>query len=157
MADEHRDTDQWPRFAIVTVPEPTGIPHGWDEELVGKGVPQSLFGLYEAANELTLLEVPGSGPLVRFGSCGSSGSICLEPSTGHVVHDIAVPTIHPRVVNASLDQFTASVRAVLDRFPFDSEGSGEDQELHEHKEYEVEWAHEDEVAERLENERTQAG
>jgi hypothetical protein len=47
-------TDRWPRFRMVTFSQPTGIPNGWDEELLEKGVPDGLA--YDAAHELMLIE-----------------------------------------------------------------------------------------------------
>jgi hypothetical protein len=146
--------DRWgARFELVTFSEPTGMPHGWDAELLRTGVPKVLFGCYEAANELTLLEVPHDGQLVCFGASGPYGSVCLDPRTGAIVYvntpegKVLAP---PRFVNSSLEQFIASVRAVLDRFPFDSEGTGEGRERDDLAD---EWAHED----KLINEWDQAG
>src|SRR5215472_16800905 len=68
MPDIH--VDRWPHFEMVTFSEPTGIPFGWDKELVSKGVPKDLLGAYNVAHELTLLEVPDYGPLVCFGATG---------------------------------------------------------------------------------------
>jgi SUKH-4 immunity protein len=141
------------RFEMVTFPEPTGIPHGWDAELLRQGVPKALFGRFEAANEVTLLEVPHDGQLVCFGTSGLDGSVCLDPQTGAVVEITYVPTgtinlpsgVHgPQdFVNSSLEQFIASVRAVLDRFPFDSEGTEEDRARDDLAD---EWAHQDKLA-----------
>jgi hypothetical protein len=127
-------TERWPRFRLVTYSAPTGIPHEWDAELVEKGAPDGLA--YEAAKELTLLEDPGSGPLVCFGTRGISGRLCLDPRTKQIVHisyrafgrSGPQPKVigHAHFVNSSLDQFIASVRAVTERFPFDSEVTGKD-------------------------------
>jgi hypothetical protein len=123
-------TDRWPRFELVTFPEPTGVPHELARTLVERGVPKSLFGLYRAASELTLFEDPGSGQLVCFGTTGLDGLVCLDPRTGQVVDLIYVPVATANVragvlrpawlVNSSLEQFVESVRVVLNRFPFDS-------------------------------------
>jgi len=123
----------WPHFTLVTHSAPTGIPHGWDAELLQKGAPDGL--VCTAARELTLLEHPDAGPLVCFGTTRSADYVCLDPRTKQVV-DIHVQrpvgpgspqpevTGSPGVVNSSLDHFIASVRAVTGRFPFDSEVSG---------------------------------
>ena len=47
MAEEQ--TAHWPRFTLVTYAAPTGIPHGWDAELLEKGAPDGL--VCEAASE----------------------------------------------------------------------------------------------------------
>lgn len=123
-------TDRWPRFELVTFPEPTGVPYEAARMLVARGVPRSLFGLYRAASELTLFEDPGRGQLVCFGTAGLNGLVCLDPHTGQVVDLIYVPVATANVragvlrpawlVNSSLEQFSESVRVVLNRFPFDS-------------------------------------
>lgn len=130
MPDAADRGDRWPRFEMVAFPAPTGVPHGWDAELLREGVPKALFGAYEAASELTPLEVSGYGQVVRFGSSGFYGSVCLDPRTGAVVYVRSYApdrTIDPAraypgppvFINSSVDQFTASVRATLARFPFD--------------------------------------
>lgn len=129
--------DRWPRFEVVTFSVPTGIPNDWDRELVSKGAPKDLLlGAYQAANELALVEVPGGEQLACFGTCGRNYSICLNPRTGAVVNIIKDDTdatyqasdveISPIFVNSSLDQFIASVRAVVNRFPFDIGEGGDD-------------------------------
>jgi SUKH-4 immunity protein len=123
-------TDRWPRFELVTFPKPAGVPYAAARMLVERGVPKSLFGLYRAARELTLLEDPARGQLVCFGATGLDGWVCLDPRTGQVVDLIYVPVATVNVpagvlrpawlVNSSLEQFIESVRVVLNRFPFDS-------------------------------------
>lgn len=127
MAEEQ--TVHWPRFTLVTYSAPTGISHGWDADLLEKGAPDGL--ICEAARELTLVEHPDAGPLVRFGRTGLNDYVCLDPRTKQVVSILygAFRTGDPQpefvgsawVVNSSLDQFIASIRAVTERFPFDSE------------------------------------
>ncbi len=77
-------TAQWPRFGLAPYSAPTGIPYGWDAELVERGAPIGLG--YEVANELTLLEDPGSAPLVCFGTSGVYGRLCLDPRSKQIVH-----------------------------------------------------------------------
>jgi SUKH-4 immunity protein len=134
-------TARWLRFELVTFSAPTGIPHGWDAELLNKGVPKSLLGRYRARSELVLVEVPDYGPLVCFGTTMVTNSVCLDPRTGAIVETDYVPTVIrdpsrggyglPGFVNSSLGQFIASVRAVLNRFPFNSTDTGADRELDE--------------------------
>lgn len=136
--------DRWPRFELVHFSTPTGIPHGWDQELVSKGVPKT--GGYEATRDLVLIEIPDYGPLILFGVAGPSYSVCLSPHTGEVIGILDVPGSCPHLINSSLDQFTASVRAILGRFPYDSAG------FEEERGDENEW----DRAGRLDAERTQA-
>lgn len=141
MSEDHdpQVRDRWPRFELVNFSVPTGIPNGWDDELLRKGVPKSLFRRYEATRELMLLEDSRYDPLVCFGTSGPFVKICFDPSTKQivdVVYDSKANTqevgVHatsrvirtPLLVNTTLDQFINSVRAVLDRFPFDQSNSG---------------------------------
>ncbi len=124
----------WPCFTIMTYRAPTGIPHGWDAELLEKGAPDGL--VCAPARELALLEHPDAGPLVCFGTLGCDDYVCLDPRTKRVVLVIygafRAGDPQPRfvgpawVVNSSLDRFIASVRAVTERFPFDSDVTGKD-------------------------------
>jgi hypothetical protein len=136
MPDGVLESGHWPRFEMATFSEPTGIPHGWDRELIRKGVPKEFLGLYEAAPILTLLKAQDGRPLVCFGSGpGDDDHLCLDPRTGAVVELIYVATatrfkssgVHgsPIFLNTSLDQFIASVHAMLGRLPF--EGTVPDQ------------------------------
>lgn len=152
MPHDVDERGHWPRFELAIFPEPTGIPYGWVEELLRMGVPKAMFGYYRAADDLMLLEVPGYGQFVRFGTSGPYGGVCLDPRTRAIVYvNTYVPSrainpeasgIHgpPSFVNSSLEQFTATVRAVLDRFPFDRGDTGreswEDADL---DEIEAEW------------------
>lgn len=125
-------TDRWPRFTLVAYSRPTGIPNGWDEDLLEHGVPDGLA--CRAVPQLILLHDADSGPLVGFATHGPSCYLCLEPRTKRVVDiivDRAIETVNPAygtvrrsawLVNSSLDQFIASVRGVTTRFPFDREG-----------------------------------
>ncbi len=131
MGDE--PTTHWPRFTLATYSAPTGILHSWDAELLEKGAPDG--PVCEAARELTLIEHPESGPLVCFGAGHLADMyVCLDPRTKQVV-DIVYRAFRtgdprpsvlgpPQVVNSSLDHFIAAVRAVTERFPFDSEVTG---------------------------------
>ncbi len=127
--------DKWPRFELVTFLEPTGIPNRWDAELLTKGAPKAALGyMYRAARELTLIEAPGFGPLVRFGSSALYHAICLDPRAGAIVQigymESETANLpqgafgHPTLVNSSLDRFIASVRAIIARFPYDSSVPG---------------------------------
>jgi SUKH-4 immunity protein of toxin-antitoxin system len=132
MSDAADARVEWPPFRLVTYSAPTNIPYGWDAELLAKGAPDGLVCAAEDA--LTLLEDPGSGPLVCFGSSGLDGRVCLDPRTRQVVHIVYGAfgswrggTPQPKVVGpaelvgSSLDHFIALVRAATERFPFDSD------------------------------------
>jgi hypothetical protein len=117
---------RWPHFELVRFPQPTGIPNGWDDELVRKGVPKSIIGrMYQAASTLTLLDDPRYGQLVCFASCGGFCSICLGPRTGQIIAVITVPSGPAWLVNSSLDAFIETVQVVIQRFPFYSQDNYE--------------------------------
>lgn len=125
-----------PQFEMVTFAKQANIPNGWDSELLSKGAPKALFGRYEAADKLTLLHVPGYGPLVCFGTTMLTNHVCLDPATGAVLETEYQPPEtgrpesdiqgQPGFANSSLDQFIATVRAVLSRFPFDRGAASRD-------------------------------
>ncbi|HET9111622.1 MAG TPA: SUKH-4 family immunity protein [Ktedonobacterales bacterium] len=152
------ETDWWPRFTLVTYSQPTGIPHGWDEELLATGAPDGL--MVKAIYKLVLLEDPKAGPLVCFGSASPHQYICLNPRNKHIMdivlsqpietdNSIAKVVRSAWLVNTTLDQFIASARMVTARFPFDSEGAEDDYGADDDED---ECSRED----RLDDERTQA-
>jgi hypothetical protein len=157
MSDVADARIDWPHFTLLTYSAPTGIPHGWDAELLAKGAPEGL--VCTAARELVLMEHPDAGPLVCFATAGPDEYLCLVPHTKRVVLVVygAFRTGDPQpefvgpawVVNSSLDQLIASVRAVTERFPFESDLAVEER---------AGAAHEDEQAreERGFNERARA-
>ena len=127
-------TTEWPQFKLVTYAAPTGIPHGWDAELLEQGAPDGLG--CTALPALILLTHPDIGPLVCFGLGHLVDLyVCMNPHTKQVVDihahgPIASDDTQPEMigpalpVNSSLGQFIASVRAVTERFPYDSEVTG---------------------------------
>lgn len=115
---------------LMTFPKPTSIPHQLAAPLLERGVPKDMLEYYRAASELTLLDIPGDRQFVRFGLLGYSDQVGLDPHTGEVValldlrgggREWAV-----RRINSSLEQFTTSVGAVLNRYPFDSSQADEE-------------------------------
>lgn len=123
----------WPRFELVTFPEPTGFPRELAAPLLGKGAPKSLLGQgYQAADSLTLLDAPPFGRFVRFASDDVTDDMCLDPRTGQVVVITHVPGTPPWLVNSSLEQFIESVRFVIGRFPFDAGFSVEERDVNSH-------------------------
>jgi hypothetical protein len=133
------EVDRWPRLQLVTFTAPTTISHGWDAELLSQEVPTSFIGhAFHAANEQGVLATPEDGQFICFGTTGLFGKMCLDPRSGAVVEIACAPargadrvgTVvgHPDFVNSSVAQFTASVRAVFARFPFDSGHTEDDQD-----------------------------
>lgn len=108
----------WPRFELVTYAEPTGIPHGWDHDLITLGMPKRILGSYKAASILELIAHPTLGPVVRFAAIGRRGAMCLHPATRSIHYLTGSRSGQEWFVNTTLAQFNDSVRAVIDRFPF---------------------------------------
>jgi hypothetical protein len=94
--------------------------------LFSEGIPRKcLDTLYSAAQEITIVEIPPLGRLLRFGgSSHFSDGLFIRPDTGEVV-DIAQGRFRS-FVNSSLEQFGHTVTAVMERFPFYSR-SAEDE------------------------------
>jgi hypothetical protein len=95
--------------------------------LIVGGVPGSLIALsYVAEDSLTFLESPSRGRIICFGRTGLVGMICVDPKTGEVLQVASNDLNSERTVNASLCQFSHSVRAVIGRFPFYGEDDDPD-------------------------------
>ena len=87
--------------------------------LTREGVPKAWFYAgYGAARELRAVEVAPLGRLIRFASSGLGASLLVEPALGEVVFLVSVRGAVPIFVNSSLAQFSATARAVVDRFPY---------------------------------------
>jgi hypothetical protein len=118
---------------LVTFAESPDIPHEVAALMFERGVPKAMLGLYRAADTLTLVDDSVGRQLVCFGSIAYAQRACLDPRTGAVVAlmDARRGGDYKVVgaVNSSLEQFIASVSAVLTRYPFDSpQAKGESDE-----------------------------
>jgi hypothetical protein len=100
------------------------------------GVPRSALGRCEADGSLTVIPshrriVSGweselrtrvGGPLIRFASASDGYAVALDPASGEVLFVLDDPSESggPRtwLMNASLAHLRATVKAVIDRFPF---------------------------------------
>ncbi len=121
----------WPRFELVRFPQPAGDLADLVLPLLKHGAPKALLSRYHPLNELKLVEVPVYGQLICFGICANEHELlCLNPTTGAILAVIFyAPYGSPLfenmhiynilLVNASLAQFIASVRAIYEHFPFD--------------------------------------
>lgn len=121
MPDEVRPSRA--HMELVTFSESPRIPHELAAPLLERGVPKEMLGRYQAANALTLVETPRRVQLVCFGLVIGSERACLDPHTGAVIEIIDGPQGDEWAewpINSSLEQFIASVDAVLNRYPFDS-------------------------------------
>jgi hypothetical protein len=114
-----------PRCELVVFPA-AGLPRSVPRAdaavvraLTRDGVPKAWFYAgYAAARGLRAVEVPPLGTLIRFASSGLGASLLVEPVLGEVVFLVTVRGAVPSFVNSSLAQFTATARAVVDRYPY---------------------------------------
>jgi hypothetical protein len=92
------------------------------------GVPKSFIGRrYTVDSNITPLERERGQPLVRFGSSGLAGAICVDFMNGHVVEVVAARGSEQLFVNASIGQFTQTVKAMIDRFPYYGQEATDDE------------------------------
>lgn len=98
--------------------------------LTRDGVPKQWFYAgYAASRDLRAVDVPPLGRLIRFASSGLGASLLVEPALGEVLFMVNVRGAVPAFVNSSLAQFTATARAVVDRYPYYSLTSSVDEVL----------------------------
>jgi hypothetical protein len=114
-----------PRCELVVFPA-TGLPRSIPNPapatvraLTREGVPKAWFYAgYAASRELRAVDVPPLGRLIRFASSGLGASMLVEPALGEVLFIVNVRGAVPSFVNSSLAHFTATARAVVDRYPY---------------------------------------
>ena len=123
-----------PRCELVVFPAtslPPSVAHADAavvRALTRDGVPKAWFYAgYHAARELRAVDVPPLGRLIRFASSGLGASLLVEPALGEVLFLVAVRGATPSFVSSSLTQFTATARAVVDRYPYYSLASSPDE------------------------------
>jgi hypothetical protein len=117
---------RWPpRCELVVFPAsslPASVAHAGPDvvrALTREGVPKAWFYAgYHAARELRAVDVPPLGRLIRFATSGLGASLLVEPSLGEVLFLVTVRGATPSFVSSSLSQFTATARAVVDRYPY---------------------------------------
>lgn len=105
-----------PRFELVSLAS-LGCEDGEVPRVVdAASVPRSLIGrTYRAAEAVSVVDDHERGRMLRFGSAGLTGSICIDMSTGEIV-EIQGPAV--RLVNSGLSRFNEAVRLVSSMFPF---------------------------------------
>ena len=112
----------WPQFELVSYTDVLALNDIANDAMrksLKIGVPKSFFGAYKADSNLSLLNIPSRGKLICFSSSDLT-KLCLDTRTSEVVHVITVPDGPCHPVNETLEQYRQSVKAVYDRFPFDS-------------------------------------
>ncbi len=123
---EHRVVPGWPPRCELVVFPAASLPRSVADAdpavvraLTRDGVPKSWFYAgYHAARELRAVDVPPMGRLIRFATSGLGASLLVEPALGEVLFLVTVRGATPLFVSSSLQQFTATARAVVDRYPY---------------------------------------
>jgi hypothetical protein len=83
------------------------------------GVPRRFIGRrYTVDSKVAPVEQERGQPLARFGSSGLAGAVCVDIMDGHVIEFIAERRSEKLFVNTSVEQFTQTVKAMIDRFPY---------------------------------------
>jgi len=128
---------RWPPRCELVVYPAASLPrsvehpdHAVVRALAREGVPNAWFYAgYAASRELRAVDVPPLGRLIRFASSGLGASLLVEPALGEVLFMVNVRGAVPSFVNTSLAQFTATARAVVDRYPYYTLQSSADEVL----------------------------
>jgi hypothetical protein len=107
-------------FPAAGLPRSIAAPHpDVVRALTRDGVPRTWFYAgYAAVRELQVIDVPPLGRLIRFATSGLGASLLVEPVLGEVLFRVNVRGATPAFVNTSLAQFSATARAVVDRYPY---------------------------------------
>ena len=116
----------WPPRCELVVYPPSQLPDsittldpGVVLMLTREGVPKTWFYAgYAAVRELHVVDAPPLGRLIRFATAGLGASLLVEPALGEVLFAVSIGGGTPAFVNSSLAQFTATARAVVERYPY---------------------------------------
>ena len=123
MKDKDMSYDQYfnlPRFEVVTIPIPHDISYRRNLPGMTINIPKDMLGYYMKDDEITVLQNSQYDRLLCFGTSLWSSKICFVPQTGQIIQDRLLENYPVLLVSSSLEQFTDCVRAVYERFPFDS-------------------------------------
>lgn len=110
----------WPRYEPMVFSTAVNVSSKNLDTLNQAGLPKRFLGGGTTLEEPLGVDVPGLGYLIKFAQ-GYLQGFYYEPATGGVWWTYDRPGPEPRLVNSSLEQFTRTVQAIIDAFPF-SEG-----------------------------------
>lgn len=118
-----------PRFALIRVRPPTGVPAPIAVDLGETGIPCGLIG-YEYRPLSTPVFLTGSGErgLVVIATSGLFQRVAVDVATGRVLQIHADEAAMANHVNGNLRSFNRCVAAVIARFPFRPDGDEEEAE-----------------------------
>src|SRR6187402_1665527 len=107
-----------PNFEIVRPNIGHAVPPSVADLLRTVGVPRGLIGAEYVVMDTAVILPQAPTSLVAFGKCGLYGRICVDGGSGAVVQAVDSHAEIVQPVNANVDLFSRSVKAVVDRFPF---------------------------------------
>lgn len=117
--DNEMTTSGWPSFELASFTAWDSVPDDARQALQAVQLPRNFFGSrYMTIPEPLVVEFPDGRRLVQFGQTMLFGKVYFDPSTGQVLERVDRPWASTQFVNSSLGQFTSTIRAVLDMFPF---------------------------------------
>lgn len=131
--DNDPDAPPRPEYSIVRIASAPDVPRAVADLLATDGLPRDSTGhldAYELVDPALFAGRLGQAGYVVFGKSGIAARLCVDVASGAVVQvdslDEADPTISS--VNTNLDLFRACVKAFIERFPFYSLASLEEDE-----------------------------
>ena len=117
-------TTNWPRYEPVVFTTAIDVSPEDLDTLNRARLPRSFLGEDMVVDAPVGVDVPGRGYLIRF-TAGRGGGFYFSPSTGEVLDIGDRPEFGPNLVNSTLGQFTNTVKALIEAFPYYAEDPDE--------------------------------
>ncbi|GHD63816.1 hypothetical protein GCM10010317_061180 [Streptomyces mirabilis] len=116
-----------PEFTVIHVESSPEVPPDIARKLHETGIPGGLIGYeYRPLTEAMFLGGIRCSGVVAIATSGLLGRICVDVTTGEIVHIPKVDSTTVTHVNRELDLFTRCVSGVIERFPFYGEDDGDE-------------------------------
>lgn len=121
--DQHLAARPQPQLTDVRITSGPDVPGIIAELLATAGLPRDTTGyldLYELIEPARYVPHLGEAGFVVFGKAGVAVHLCLDAATQAVVQVVCLDTDQPTItpVNTNLDLFRACMKAFVERFPF---------------------------------------
>ena len=107
----------WPRYEPVVFTTAIDVSPEDIDTLNRARLPRRFLGGDMAVDAPVGVDVPGRGYLIRF-TAGRGGGFYFSPSTGEVLYIDDRPEFGSNLVNSTLEQFTNTVKALIEAFPY---------------------------------------
>jgi len=117
-------TTNWPRYEPVVFTTAIDVSPEDLDTLNRARLPRSFLGEDMVVDAPVGVDVPGRGYLIRF-TAGRGGGFYFSPSTGEVLYISKWSSLRPNLVNSTLEQFTSTVKALIEAFPYYAEDPDE--------------------------------